>query len=195
MRVKSEDYLQHGSDIVALLVLEHQSQMHNLITRASFEARTAAHQDAGINEALNRPRDQASESTGRRIASVGEKLLRYMLLADEIELTDAVSSSSTFAQEFSARGPRDAKGRSLYELDLQKRLFRYPCSFLVYSESFDRLPDPVKIYLGKRLQAVLTAKTCDDEFAQLTLADRQAVAEILQSTKSEFWNRYVVQAE
>ncbi len=109
VRVKSEDYLKHGSDIVALLVLEHQSQMHNLITRASFEARTAAHQDAGINEALNRPRDQASESTGRRIASVGEKLLRYMLLADEIELTDAVSSSSTFAQEFSARGPRDVK--------------------------------------------------------------------------------------
>ena len=193
-RVRAESYLTPDSDLVALMVLEHQTQMHNHITRASFEARTAAYQDRGINEALGRPVDFQSESTGRRIASVGEKLVRYLLMADEFQVTSPVRGTSGFAEAFSKRGPRDSKGRSLYQLQLEERLFQFPCSFLIYSDHFDNLPEPVLSYVGQRLHAVLLA---DDQpvkgFEKLSAGDRQAVADILAETKSEFWQKYVAQ--
>lgn len=191
-RVRPTSYLRPTSDIVALMVMEHQTQMHNLMTRCSYEARTAAYQDRGINEALDRPLDHESESTGRRIASVGEKLLRYMLMADEFELTSPVTGSSGFAESFSARGPRDVQGRSLYQLDLQKSLFKVPCSFLIYSSQFEALPDRIKQYLGQRLAEILNSEEPTVKgFERLKRADRQAIAEILAETKPTFWNEFV----
>ncbi len=191
-RVRPVSYLRPTSDIVALMVMEHQTQMHNLMTRASYEARTAAYQDRGINEALGRPVDFESESTGRRIASVGEKLLRYMLMADEFELTDPVEGNSGFATLFSARGPKDARGRSLYQLDLQRRLLKFPCSFLIYSSQFEALPDRVKRYLGQRLAEILNSTEPEIKgYANLRLEDRQAIAQILAQTKPDFWQQYV----
>ncbi len=190
-RVRPASYLQPTSDIVALMVMEHQTQMHNLMTRCSYESRTAAYQDHGINEALGRPLDHESDSTGRRIASVGEKLLRYMLLADEFELTSPVQGNSGFAEHFSQRGPKDAQGRSLYQLDLDKGLFKYPCSFLVYSDQFEALPERVKQYLGKRLKEILTSEEAEVKgFERLTKADRTAISQILADTKPEFWNQF-----
>src|SRR5690606_35294431 len=72
-------YLRPTSDIVAIMTLEHQTQMHNLIARASFETRIAGYYDRGINEALDRPVETVSPSTQRRIAAAGEALVRYML--------------------------------------------------------------------------------------------------------------------
>ncbi len=174
------------------MVLEHQTQMHNWITRASYEARTAAYQDRGINEALERPLDFESESTGRRIASVGEKLVRYLLMADEFQLTSPVASPSGFTEQFSNRGPQDAHGRSLYQLDLQRRLLKYPCSFLIYSEQFDALPDRVKrYYRSATARDPAVNRTTSQGLPTVVFEDRRAVAEILQHTKSEFWNQFV----
>ena len=190
-RVRPASYLTPDSDLVALMVLEHQTQMHNWLTRASYEARTAAYQDRGINEALDRPRDFESESTGRRIASIGEKLVRYLLMADEFALSSPVSGTSDFSKTFSQRGPHDAEGRSLYQLDLNSRLFKYPCSFLIYSEQFDALPDRVKRFVGQRLHTILLSDEAVKGYEQLSPEDRKAIAEILGQTKSEFWNQYV----
>ena len=89
-------YESSGSDIVALMVLEHQSQMHNAITKANYEARRAAHQDVVMNKLLDRDENYISESHDRRIASVGENLLRYLLFVDELTLTDAIIGDATF---------------------------------------------------------------------------------------------------
>ena len=91
------------------------------------------------------------------------------------------------AEEFSARGPRDRRGRSLRDLDLQTRLFKYPCSYLVYSPAFDRLPAPVKTYLAGRLREVLTGQDNTPAFAHLSPADRQAILEILEETRPDLW--------
>ncbi|MDZ4852547.1 MAG: hypothetical protein SGI77_24930 [Pirellulaceae bacterium] len=189
--VSPSEYYAQSSDIVALMVLEHQTQMHNFITRASFEARTAAYQDAGINKALERPEDYQSESTVRRIASVGEKLVRYLLMADEFELTSPVQGSSRFTEVFSKRGARDSQNRSLYALDLQRRLFKYPCSYLIYSKSFDALPHVVLEYVGQRLNEILLSDIAIEGYEKLSLEDRQAIVSILRETKADFWTKYV----
>ena len=74
-----------------------------------------------------------------------------MLFRDEARLTDRIKGTSSFASDFAARGPRDSKGRSLRDFDLKTRLFRYPCSYLIYSRAFDSLPDEVKDHIYERL--------------------------------------------
>lgn len=192
--VRTTPYLQPTSDLVALMVLEHQSQMHNLITRASFETRRAKHHDAVMNAALKRPADYSSDSTGRRIASAAQKLVEYLLFKDEFRLTSPVAGVSDFADEFSSKGPRDSKGRSLRNFDLQTRLFKYPCSFLIYSEAFDALPPATLDVVYSRLAEVLSdslVPAADDEFAHLSRADRIAIREILAETKPGFRARMI----
>lgn len=133
--VDASRYLTPHSDIVALMVLEHQAQGHNLITRANFLTRITVYQQAELNKALGKPADHKFDSTMARIKDASEPLVKYLLFHNEARLTAKISGTSPFAEEFQARGPKNAHGRSLRTLDLERRLFRYPCSYLIYSES------------------------------------------------------------
>jgi len=120
-----EAYLAPHSDIVALLTLEHQTHMTNLITRLGWEARMALHSQKEINKLFNQPGSMINESTRRRIDSPVEEMLAYMLFLEEPLLEEPVGGVSPFTMTFQQRGPRDRKGRSLRDFDLKKRLFRY----------------------------------------------------------------------
>ena len=120
-----------------------------LLTRASYEGRRALRDDQVMNEALGRPVEFRSDTTKRRIASVGEALLRYLLYTDEAPLRGPVRGTSSFATDFQAQGPRDARGRSLRDLDLQRRLLKHPLSHLIYSPSFDALPAVAEAVEGR----------------------------------------------
>jgi hypothetical protein len=181
--IDTTPYLTPHSDVVALLVLGHQLQMHNLLTRASYEGRRALRDDQVMNQALGRAAEFRSDTFRRRIASVGEALVRYLLFVDEAPLAGAVRGTSTFAADFQARGARDAQGRSLRDLDLERRLLRHPLSYLIYSESFDALPEPVLAYVHQRLLAILTSSADNDPCAHLSATDRRAILEILVATK------------
>jgi hypothetical protein len=189
-RIKTSAYLTPHSDIVALMVLEHQTEMHNLIGRANLLTRLALYEEASINKALGRPADYRSESTTSRIKSAGEPLVKYMLFSGEARLTERLRGTSGFAEEFPKRGPRDRRGRSLRDLDLEHRLFVYPCSYLIYSQAFDALPALMKEYVYRRIWEVLSGKDTSQEFAHLTAGDRQAILEILRETKGnlpDYW--------
>lgn len=180
------------SDIVALMVLEHQTRMTNLITRLGFETRMALHDNAAINKALGRPAGEFSESTIRRIHSPAEELVEYMLFANEARWTEPVRGVSGFAEKFPAAGVRASDGRSLRDLDLRTRLFRYPCSFLIYSEAFDNLPPTARDRVYRRLWEVLTGRDASAKFANLSKADRTAIREILLATKEnlpDYWRQ------
>src|SRR5262249_18512762 len=151
---KTANYPTPHSDIVALMVLEHQVQMHNLLTRASYFTRQALHDEAELDKALGRNEPGHSDDTLSRIRSAGEPLVRYMLFSGEVDLSDPIEGTSAFAREFAKRGPFDRQGRSLRDFDLDSRLFKYPCSYLIYSESFRQLPVEVKDFVLKRLWEV-----------------------------------------
>lgn len=182
-KVNLVGYLSPHSDIVALMVLEHQTQMHNLLTHLNYETRLALHQNQVMNEALQRPQEEITEGTRRRISNAVDEALRYLLFVDEAKLSAPIVGTSQFATEFAARGIRDKQGRSLRDPDLRQRMFRYPCSYLIYSATFDALPQPALDLLYRRLWLVLTGQAQEKDYAGLTKADRQAVLEILRSTK------------
>jgi hypothetical protein len=189
-KFEAKAYLAPGSDIVALMVLEHQAKMHNLITLTSFQARLAIEYSREINKALGEPVDAMSESTARRFQAPAEELVKYMLFADEAPLTDPVRGTSSFASDFAAKGPRDGRGRSLREFDLNSRMFRHPCSYLIYSKAFDALPAPAKERVYFRLWEVLSGKDRSETFARRTPEERAAILEILRATKPglpDYW--------
>jgi hypothetical protein len=178
------------SDIVALMVMEDQAEGHNRLTRANFLTRLALHEEAEINKSLGRSDGERSESTISRIKTAAEPLVKYLLQSGEARLTEPIRGTSSFAADFAGRGPRDRQGRSFRELDLKKRLFRYTCSYLIYSAAFDALPGPVKDYVVRRVWEVLTGRDTGADFAHLSSADRRAILEILRDTKSNLPDYY-----
>jgi hypothetical protein len=184
-RFDTAAYPSGHSDVVALLVLEHQAETHNLLTRANYAARLALRDERAMNRALGRPADHRSASTTGRIESAGDALVRQLLFADEPVLTHAIEGTTSFAAEFEAKGPHDRMGRSLRQLDLKRRLFRYPLSYLVYSDSFDALPPEMKEYVYRRLWQVLSVPHDTGDFAHLRPSQRRAIIEIVAETKKD----------
>ncbi len=164
-RFEPAGYLSPVSDIVALMTFEHQTQMTNLMTRLGWQARIASHD-------------------GKALEGDVEGIVDYMLFADEAPLREPVEGVSTFTKTFAERGPRDRKGRSLRDFDLQKRLFRYPLSYMIYSAAFDAMPDVVRERIYRRLYDVLSGKDQRRKFAGLSSEDRRAILEIVRDTKT-----------
>ena len=167
-------YLEPSSDIVSLMVLEHQTHMHNFLTRLNYESTIALQQYGHINYLKN----------------ITEGFLRYLLFTEEAPLASPVRGSDDFTRGFAAKGPRDKRGRSLRDFDLQTRLFKYPCSFLIYSEAFDALPDVVKTRLYQRLWDILTGKDTAAEWQKIPDETKQAIREILADTRPglpDYW--------
>jgi hypothetical protein len=183
-RFDTSAYLTKYSDIVAHLVLAHQTQMHNLITLTSYRTRLALVGATGG--------DVPDKARGQ-IEGIAEQLVRYLLFTNEAPLEAPVAGTSGFAEEFAARGPRDSKGRSLRDFDLHTRVFRYRCSYLIYSEDFEALPAPAKDYIYHRLFEILSGRDRSPEYAALPDEERKAVLEILVATKPglpEEWKQF-----
>jgi hypothetical protein len=149
------------SDVVALLTLEHQARMTNLITRVGWDTRIA---EADGNKAF----------FGEQLDYEVGELVKYMTFAGDAGLDDRIHGASSFAKNFAAEGPHDRQGRSLRDFDLEKHVFRYPLSYMVYSAAFDAMPDAAKSRIYRRIYDSLRAK--DN-------ADGQAALEILRETK------------
>ncbi|MEI8381541.1 MAG: hypothetical protein WCJ09_15545 [Planctomycetota bacterium] len=189
-RFKTAAYLTPHSDLIALMVLEHQTEAHNLLTRANFQTREALYSEVRLNKELGEPAGHRWDSTTTRIKSSCEALVKYLLFCDEAQLTGRLQGTTAFADEFAARGPRDSQGRSLRDFDLQRRLFKHPCSYLVYSPSFDELPTEARDLVYRRLWEVLSGADQSKAFSHLSPADRTAIREILIATKSglpDYW--------
>lgn len=174
-----EGYVSYSSDIAALMVFAHQAHTVNQIIRAGWEARAG---DPALHPGS--PPDSAA-LLAPVLKAVADDVVDSLLFIDEAPLEGKVQGASGFEQRFAAQGPKDKKGRSLHDLDLTKRLMRYPCSYLIYSPMFDALPENVKGLIYQRLWQVLSGGERDVRYRDaLSLADRQAIVEILRDTKS-----------
>jgi hypothetical protein len=170
-----------SSDIAALMTFSHQTHMINLLTRASWEARAA---DPALHPDMPQPPGQM-QRVEAVMSGVAEEVVDYMLFVDEAPLPARLAGRSGFAERMSTRGPRDRRGRSLYELDLTRRLLKYPCSYLIYSPAFDALPPLAKAPIYRRLWQVLAGDTSEPRYRALSLSDRRAIVEILKDTKPD----------
>jgi hypothetical protein len=176
----TDAYLSPYSDIVALMVFEHEMHVMNLFTRAGWEVRYSEYEDRTTDSPVDRL--GTTEAVLREAANA---VTDAMLFVDEKPLPGEIRGTSGFEQMFSAEGPRDSEGRSLRQFDLENRLMRYPCSYMIYSPAFDALPDDLKQAIYERMWIILSGRDRSAKYAKFSLADRQTVVEILRGTKKD----------
>ncbi len=170
---ETRGYVSSSSDIVALLVFDHQVHAINLLTRLNWESRVAS--SAGHASGLD-------GTIGRLV----NELADYLLFVGEAPASVPLTARQGFAAQLESRTAKDRQGRSFGQLDLSRRLMRYPCSYMVYSEAFDGLSPAVKEAVYRRMLDILSGSDARTKYARLTADDRRAVLEILRETKPDF---------
>jgi hypothetical protein len=180
-------YLQPDSDLVALMILEHQVEMHNRLVRGALRARRWLHYQSSLRKELGQP--PATEPTGSAkvvIDSESNRIVEYLLFCDEIRLPESgVQGDPRFPAAFTRNRRADPQGRSLKDLDLRTRLFAVRCSYMIYSQAFDNLPLELKRAIFSKLRVILDAEIVPPRFAHLGDAERTAIREILLATKPD----------
>lgn len=181
-------YLRGDSDIVALMVLEHQVMVHNRLCEGGLRVRKWSHYQRQLQQELGEPvSDQPVGTALRVITSETERIVEALLFCDEIPLPEGgIQGAGDFERAFAARRRSDADGRSLRDFDLRTRLFTHRCSYMIHSEAFHALPDELKRSVYRRLDAILTAAHPPERFAHLPAEERTAIREILLATQPGF---------
>jgi hypothetical protein len=175
-KIDVSKYPRATSDIVALMVLEHQCRMHNLLTAASLQYQRARF----LGRALDPSADPDEGSAGRVADGMAERIVACLLFKDEADPGDGIEGGEAFQKAFTARFPRTKAGDSLADFQLYDRMFKNRCSYMIYSRSFRDLPPRVKRPVLDRLKSVLAGD--DAAFDWLKGSERKRIAAILAET-------------
>jgi hypothetical protein len=181
-------YLSTQGDIVALMVLVHQTIVHNLITTVHEAVREV---QSMVPESLDSSRSVAVANTfgeapsAVRLQGTIDRLAKALVFADEARLRGSMRGTTSFTDDFSRRGPRDHLGRSLRDFDLSTKLFKYPISFLVYSDGVTSLPQRVRHEIYRQLDAALRPADGTDS-SRVSRADRETTLSIITETSADF---------
>lgn len=144
-------HLQSTSDVVALLVHDHQTRFQTLLTRLRYE------------HELERPLDTLPD------------FVRTLVLWDESPLPQPVAGREDYRAWFESAGPADF--RPLRQLDLRTRLLRQPLSWLVSTPQFQQLPAPLRQAIHVAALRLVTAAS--DPPATWSADDRRLLTEEL----------------
>lgn len=174
-------YLSPESDLVSLLILGHQTQLHTLMADLTIKTRRALHDQKIMDELLQRDA-RLSDSTRSRIKHAADKVLKCIFFIEEIDLPEIDMTRSRFAKAFTERGPKDAEGRSLYQLQMDGRMLRHPLSYLIYSDTFDKLPAEALDYLWAEIERILNPSKRREGYERLSRRNKIAIKEILLET-------------
>jgi len=182
--VDTRRYLLKTSDVIPMLMHDHQVHVHNVLSTANQDARIALHRWPAMREILGLPKDAAPQGSCLVVFdSQAEKILDALLCRDEAAWpAEGIRSDGVFAAAYVKTRKPDAKGRALRDLDLRTRLFTYRCSPLIYSQSFATLPKELRDIVLLRLSSGLRAFPPSPSFGHLADAERVAIHEILTAT-------------
>lgn len=177
--IDTAPYLRPTSDVVALMVLEHQCGVHNQFTAAAIQYRRLA----WLSKALNPEADPATGAAGKHADHAAVAIVDALLFKDEAALgDDGIDGDQAFQEQFTARFPKTSDGRSLADFNLNDRLFKYRCSFMIYSKAFAAMPEGVKAAVFSRLRECLLGPAADTLAPRLKPQERGRIDEILRAT-------------
>jgi len=176
--VPRELYPMARSEALSLMLLETQLRIHNLMTRAAFEARAAIFQMKSSDKAV------PAELTGR-LSESAENLIEGLFYCGEAALPGEIHPPRDLVEAFQKGARKTRDGRSLKDLDLKSRLFRYRLSYLVDTEMFRSLPPPLLEYLRGRFREILRGGDRRGSLGELSDADRTDLVSVLRETHPE----------
>jgi hypothetical protein len=176
-RFSFEKYPVATSDILPQLLHEHQAGFVNRVVEASYRARTALHASNG-----NLTPAQAAE-----LDEQARIVTRYLLFADEAPLPPGgVEGDPAYKADFLRTRRATPDGMSLKDFDLQTRLFKHRCSYMIYSPIFTGLPAAMKERIYRQVAAALSSTKTDKEYDYLPKGEKEAIRRILSATLAGF---------
>jgi len=179
-------YLLDQSDIVALMVMEHQVNLQTMMTQARYAVISALHREEAMRREMPDAGPSLGDSTRRIITHEAARLVKNMLFADEAALApEGVSSTSAFAADFTRDAPRDRAGQSLKTLHLGSRLFKNRCSYLIHSPFFDALPGRLRDEISRLLREALAGGDAHSHASHLRPEEKNRLVQILRETKPD----------
>ena len=183
----ASDYLTTGSDIVSLMVFEHQTAMQNVLTRAGMTCRRMLDYQKNLEHDLGEPvgEDPHYDSVKSVFDSSAREVVDTLLFKDEAVIPERVEGSAAFQKAFGANAPRAGDGSSLKDLLISVRLFKNRCGYLIYSESFLALPRQLKSRIYSRLAQALKPENPDPRYNYLAAEERARIVFILRQTHPE----------
>lgn len=182
-----DSYLTNSSDIVALLVLEHQTTMQNTLTRASLNCRRMLAYQKNLQRELKETitEELAYDSVKSVFDGAAREIVDDLLFQGEAGLPAGLQGSPAFQQAFQTNARRTKDGSSLKDFSLKGHLFQNRCSYFIYSDSFLKLPAQLKQRVYDRIARVLKPGDSDPRFAYLDRDERKRINTILQATHPE----------
>ncbi len=185
-------YPRKTSDLIALMVLEHQCEMHNRLSRGMLRTRKWMAYQKELDRSLGRKVADMPTGTARTVVQgESERIVDFLLFRNEIALPETgIDGDPAFQKAFRNNRVEDSQGRSLKDFDLKKHIFKHRCSYMIYSKAFESLPDSLKDAVYRRLAAVLQSEAIPDRHPDLSTDERQTILEILTETKPEI-TRYL----
>ena len=169
-------YLTETSDILPHLLLEHQAGFMNLVLEATYRARTYQH----VGKEKIKPEHAAV------LKGLAKELVRYLLFADEAKFpAGGIKVDPQYREDFLADRKEASNGISLKDLDLETRLFKHRCSYLIYGDVFQATSDLFRQQVYEVLGEAISIETPDPDFAYLSVAEKKAIRSILQETLSD----------
>lgn len=181
-------YPRKTSDIVALMVLEHQTSVQNVLTKAAHTALRAMHMQTSLQREMGETVQNEPVGTARRIIDhCTEDVIDALLFKDEAALPDGgLEGDPAFQAAFSKNAPQSKDGRSLKDFQLLSRLFKYRCSYMIHSLTFEHLPPALKNTVLQRLRTILTGTDPENRYTYLGTSEREHILHILQNTLKGF---------
>jgi hypothetical protein len=191
-KFETSAYLKPTSDVVALLVVEHQMTMQNTLTHAGFAARRMIAYQHGLQKTFKEAQtdEPAYDSVKSVFASSAQDVVDRLLFRNAAPLPAGVVGHEGFLKTFANGAPRNRAGHALKDLQLDGRLFAQRCSYLIYSESFRALPETLKVRVWERLDAALRSRDPKDRYAYLPAEEKQRIREILIETHPDAQARW-----
>ena len=178
-RIDISRYLRPTSDIVALMVLEHQCLVHNALAAASLNYRRMC----WLQKSINPEGDPDQGSASRYADEAAARIVKLLLFENEAELGEnGIEGNPAFQDAFLRRYPKTKDGHSLADFHLYKRLFKHRCSYMVYSAAFRSLPERIRQAVTRELLGVLNSQPSPGNHPDLKSSERRRIASILGET-------------
>ena len=108
--------------------------------------------------------------------------MRYMLFSNEVDLGDGVEGNGAYVAAFESLGPESSEGDSLREMRLYGRLFKNRCSYMIYSTSFDTLPEVVRDHVLTRIWEIVSGDDESEEYSHLGRSEKKRILSIVKET-------------
>ena len=179
--IDTHHYLTPKADILALMLLEHQTRVHNVMARASLQLRRKEFVDLAFEGVPGFSANDGEEALERWVRDI----VAVLTFADEAKIGgDGMQGDEEVEMALRKMAPVASSGRSLLDVRLHPRVMKQRCSYMIYSGMFRGLPDSLRLGVLQRLRAVMAGK--DPEFDHLGTKERKRIDLILRETVADY---------